>query len=77
MGTLTHDWVHEKYFSTVYVWGKFGVEYFGFMCFLVTLYEDFPNANGSAAVSKTLFHCLTWWAQAYMKQIRQDLWVKV
>lgn len=45
------NWVHEQNFSSVHIWGEFGVIHLGFLCLLVTLDEDLANSDGAAAVS--------------------------
>lgn len=57
--SCTEDWVHEQHFSSVHIWGEFGVIHLCFLCLLVTLDEDLANSDGAAAVPKALLHSLT------------------
>lgn len=55
----TEDGVHEQHFPPVNIWGELGIVDLGFLCLLITLNEDFADANGAAAVAETLLHGLT------------------
>lgn len=54
----TEDGIHEQNLATTDVRREFGIVNFGFLGLLVALDEDFPDADGPAAVSQALLHGL-------------------
>lgn len=70
---LTEDGIHEQHFSPVHIWGELGVVDLGFLCLFVALDEDLADADGAAAVPKTLLHGLTCWGTPHKAGINMLL----